>query len=61
MHPALRNKVHTHSMHAAAVSCARLDIPCFHYAVGEIAAELKANDGGGDDDEDEDEMSDFDF
>ena len=30
-------------------------------SVGEIAAELKANDGGGDDDEDEDEMSDFDF
>mmetsp|Transcript_3742 Transcript_3742/g.8090 ORF Transcript_3742/g.8090 Transcript_3742/m.8090 type:complete len:494 (+) Transcript_3742:112-1593(+) len=31
--------VHTHSMHAAAVACARLDIPCFHYSVGEIAVD----------------------
>uniref|UniRef100_A0A7S0FFV0 phosphoethanolamine N-methyltransferase n=1 Tax=Pyrodinium bahamense TaxID=73915 RepID=A0A7S0FFV0_9DINO len=28
--------VHTHSLNASAVACCRLDVPCYHYSVGEI-------------------------
>jgi len=31
--------VHTHSTYASIIACCRLDIPCFHYSVAEIAAE----------------------
>lgn len=31
--------VHTHSMYASTIASCRKDVPCYHYSVGEVAAE----------------------